>query len=516
MNIKQISRRELIAASTGVAGFTFLPARVLGRGGAIPPSEKLNLAFVGIGTRGSFDLRELDHLNQNIVALCDVDWREWAPMAQGARNESAKKAPAALDTAARFSPIQCVGQYPQAKKYDDWRLMLQEQEKNIDGVVVATPDHHHAPVALTAMKMRKHVYVEKPMCHSIEEARAMIAAERKYKVTTQTGNQGHSSEDCRNIVEWVRDGLIGDVKEVHLWRHLFGLTAGMGSPLAGAPIQLTYENVPKIVAEDYPVPEGLLWDLWLGPAKFRPYNPLYVPIRWRAWLDFGTGNLGDFINHVLDPVAWALDLEYPNRVEADPEAGYDWSTNKQIYPLQAQVRWDFPARGKKPPVAVYYHWGPNSGTIPRPPGWKEGEDKFSTDGGILYGSKGALYFGAIYASLPLSASTGGYRPVTWGTPEKLRIYPPELDKEYKRPVPTLPRPFNHWADWVESAKVGKPAGSHFGYGGVLTEVALMGDIACTQKGKILEYDAKAGRFKNNDEANKLIKGSYREGWALPV
>ncbi|MGA2726000.1 MAG: Gfo/Idh/MocA family oxidoreductase [Bryobacteraceae bacterium] len=506
--MKQITRRELIAASTGVAGFTFLPARVLGRGGAIPPSEKLNLAFVGIGARGTLDLRELAHLDQNVVALCDVDWRPRDTAGRGGRAGKAGAMPQA------YSQVQLLGQYPQAKKYDDWRRMLQEEQKNIDGVVVATPDHHHAPVSLTAMKMAKHVYVEKPMCHSIEEARIMMAFEKKYKVTTQTGNQGHSSEDCRNVVEWVRDGAIGDVKLVHLFRRQF---AGGGAAPGG--LAVTYENVPKLLAEDHPVPENLLWDLWLGPAKFRPFNPVYVPGRWRAWLDFGTGNPGDYLIHIFDPVAWALELGYPNRVEADPEPGYDWATNKQLHPWSGQMRWDFPARGKKPPVTVYYHYGEFNETIPRPPGWKEGEDKFNSIGGVLYGSKGAITFGAIHAADPLKASTGGYTTVnSYGVPERLRIFPPELDKEYKRPAPSLPRPLNHWSDWVESAKAGQPAGSHFGYGGVITEMALMGVVASTQRGKILEYDTKAGRFKNNDEANKLIfvKGSYRDGWALPV
>ena len=513
--MKQISRRELIAAGTGVAGFTFLPARVLGRGGATPPSEKLNLAFVGIGARGSFNLRELDHLNQNIVALCDVDWRARETTGRGGRAGRAGQDVLRLGEAERLSPILLTSKYyPQAKKYDDYRRMLEEQDKNIDGVVVATPDHLHAPVALAAMKMNKHVYVEKNMCRTIEEGRRMMAFAKKYKVTTQTGNQGHASEDIRLIVEWFRDGLIGDVKLVHFFR---GGTASSPTPTGSGELRVTYENVPKIVAEDHPVPENLLWDLWLGPAKFRGYNPAYLPGRWRAWLDFGTGNPGDYLNHILDPVFWALDLGYPNRVESDPEEGYDWATNKELYPWNGSMRWEFPARGKMPPVEVYYHYGNHKATIPRPPGWREGTDQLYNTGGIMYGSKGAIVFGSIHASLPMTASTGGYKPVPWGTPDKVLIFPPELDKEYKRPAPTLPRVFNHWADWVESAKAGKPAGSPFSYGGVMSEIALIGNAANAERGKILEFDGKAGRFKNSNEANEMVvKRSYREGWALPA
>ena len=406
--MKQISRRELIAASTGVAGFTFLPARVLGRGGAIPPSEKLNLAFVGIGARGTLDLRELAHLDQNVVALCDVDWRPRDATGRGGRAPG--KAAGAMPQAS--SQIQLLGQYPQAKKYDDWRRMLQE-EKNIDGVMVAAPDHHHAPVCLTAMKMAKHVYVEKPMCHSIEEARIMMAFEKKYKVTTQTGNQGHSTEDCRNVVEWVRDGAIGDVKLVHLFRRQF---AGGGRRREG--LRSLMKMCRRFSPRTTQSPRTCSGICGLDPRSSAGYNPVYVPGRWRAWLDFGTGNPGDYFNHIFDPVSWALDLGYPNRVEADPEEGYDWATNKQLYPWSGQMRWDFPARGKKPPVEVYYHYGEFTETVPRPPGWKEGEDKFNSIGGVLYGSKGAITFGAIHAADPLRASTGGYRPVILGNAGK--------------------------------------------------------------------------------------------------
>jgi predicted dehydrogenase len=484
---QQTSRRDLIAAATGAAGFTFLPSRVLGRQGAVPPSQKLNIAFVGIGTRGSFNLRELDNLQQNIVAICDVDWR----MLPG------RQFPLA---------IQIAEQYPKAKRFDDWRIMLQEMDKSIDAVVVATANHTHAVVSLAAMKMGKHVFTEKPLCHTVEEVRAMMAAEKKYKTINQTGVQGHSSEDCRLIVEWIRDGAIGEIREVHIFQNIAN---NIGR-------QFVYANLPKIVKEEHPVPDELKWDLWIGPAPFRGFNPTYVPGTWRSWRDFGDGIIGDYCCHSFDPVFWALDLTLPDRVASEPDADYDFSTNKQVYPNSNSVRWDFPARGVKPPVSVVWHYGADCGAIPLPKGWKQNDILPPAGGGIFFGSKGAIVYGPIYASLPLTASTGNYKPVTWGTPTKVRIYPEELERDYKQPKKTLPRPFNHWSDWVESIKAKKPAGTPFSYSGPMTETAIIGNIAATQKGRILNYDPKLGRFVNNDEANALLGVAPRKGWELPT
>jgi predicted dehydrogenase len=480
-----LSRRDLLSGAAA-AGFTFLPSRVLGRGGAVPPSDKLNVAFVGIGTRGSFDLREMANLQHNVVALCDVDWRP-------------------LEGREYPTAIEIVANYPKAKRYDDWRVMLQEQDKNIDAVVVATANHSHAVVAINAMKMGKHVYCEKPLAHSVEEVRAMIAAEKKYKVTTQTGCQGHSSEDCRMLVEWIKDGAIGDVREVHIFQNLKG-----GK-------KFDYAEVPKLVAEQHPVPDEVKWDLWLGPAPVRNFNPAYIPGTWRSWRDFGDGVIGDYCCHSFDPVFWALDLTLPERIESRPDAPFNAGTNSQTWPNSGIVRWDFPARGKMPPVAVIWHYGVDSGHIPLPKGWKAKDVLPPAGGGIFFGSQGAIVFGPVYASLPLSASTGEYKPVTWGTPTKIRMFPEELEKSYKvKNKLNLARPVNHWWDWAESAKAGKPAGAPFSYGGLLSETSALGNIGFTQPGRILNYDSKAGLFLNNDEANKLLKVSYRQGFTLPA
>ena len=500
--MQQLSRREMIAASAGAAAFTFLPSRVLGRGGATPPSEKLNIAFVGIGTRGSFNLRELNNLGHNIVAICDVDWR---------KSEPRPNRPRAWEMAETFS---------RARKYDDWRIMLQEQDKHIDAVVVSTPDHHHAVVSLAAMKMGKHVYCEKPMVHTVGEVRAMEAAGKKYQVTTQTGCQGHSSEDCRNLVEWVKDGAIGDVRDVHIFANNSAGTAYAKLHAGNGATEPRYADTLKRLSGQQPVPEGLWWDLWLGPAAFRPYNPLYLG--WRNFVDFGGGAVGNWCCHYFDPVVWSLDLGLPEKVEANTDAAFDWASNRQIYPNSAEVRWDFPARGKKPPVAVTWHYGPDGGTIPLPKYWKDDYwprfvstgELANNGGGIIIGSQGAFVFGAISVSQPLSASTGQYKPVVWTPPETVRLIPDELDRSYKRPPKTLPRPYSHWADWVESAKAGKPAGAPFSYGGLLTELGLLANVAYRQKGQTLYYDGKAGRFTNSGEANSGLERIYREGFRL--
>lgn len=482
----KISRRQMIGATTGIAGFTVLPSRVLGLGGAVPPSEKLNVAFVGIGRRGSYDLREVANLQHNVVALCDVDWRQL----------EGQRYPLASDM---------VKEFPKAKRYDDWRIMLDEEDKNIDAVMVATADHTHAPICIAAAKRGKAVYCEKPLCHSVEEVRAMQAAEKKYKVTTQTGCQGHSSEDCRLIVEWVRSGLIGTVREVHIFQNI----------TAGGRYYDYEKDIPRILGERHEVPKEVKWDLWLGPAPERPYNPEYLLGPWRSWRDFGDGVLGDYCCHSFDPVYWALDPGLPEKIEARPDSKYDYKKQQQLHANCAAVRWDFPARGKRPSMVIVWHYGPESGDIPLPKGFKENDFLPPAGGGIIFGSQGAIVYGPIYASLPLTASTGEYKPVTWGTPTKVRIFPEELEKEAAKVPKTLPRPFNHWSDWLESAKAKKPAGAPWSYGGPMTETALLGNIAMTQKGKILYYNAEAMRFENNPEADALLRVSYRPGWELP-
>jgi len=470
MNGKGISRRSALALGAAASGFTFLPSRVLGRGGAAPPSEKLNLAFMGIGMAGRTQVNEL--ASQNIVALCEVDWRE-----KGGRGMTAVASIA--------------NKYPSAKRFDDWRVMLQEMDKQIDGLVVSSTDHTHAHATITAMKMGKHVFCEKPLAHSIYETRAMMAAEKKYKnVTTQTCIQGHASEDCRSIVEWVRDGAIGDVREAHVYEY--------ETNRPGAP---NYYDGIKHIHDDVPVPPELSWDLWIGPAPYRAFNPMYHPNRWRYWLDFGTGKLGDHGPHYIDPVYWALNLDMPETIEAETDPEWDTVSDKtQMLPRFAVVRYGFPARGKMPPMTLTWH---HNDKMPPLPKWWKAEEKPPSGGGIIVGTNGAIVFGPIYASKP-------------GAIQQVRLIPDELNRDYKRPAKTLLRPSNHWMEWVECAKAGKPASANFAYGGNISQIALLGDIAIRNKGKVLHYDAKHGKFKNSPEANGMFQRPYRKGWELPA
>jgi predicted dehydrogenase len=487
--MKQITRREMIAGTTAVGSFSFFPARVFGRGGATPPSDKLNIAMIGTGGRGAVSLQNLK--DENIVALCDVDWR--------------------TESRSQFPAGKVAAQYPSAKRFDDYRKMLEEMDKNIDAVVVATPDHSHAHASIAAMKIKKHVYCEKPMAHDMHEVRAMMAAAEKYKVITQTGNQGHSNYDVRSIVEWVRAGAIGTVKEVHLFEGAGRRPAAAAAPKVGTVDWQGQYSFTKILSDDVPVPSELKWDLWLGPAPSRRYNSAYLPLSWRRWLDFGTGVMGDFVCHYLDPVAWSLDLELPETIEAQTDEGYDPKTNNQTYPNYSQLRCGYPARGKRPAVTVAWYLN-SPERPPRPQGWKA-EDKLpdETGGGIIVGSQGSILFGKVF-----------HGSTEKSTPGLVRLFPDELDRSFKRPDMTIPRIKGggdlggHWMDWVEAIKAGRPAGSHFGYGGMLSKSAVLGNIAQRTKGKVLRFNAKEEKFTNDDEANKMFQRSYREGWKLPA
>ena len=476
---KLITRRDLISGAAAAGCVSLLPSRVLGRAGYAFPSDKLNIGFIGIaGYYGGAGLREL--ASQNIVALCDVDWRTRAQMTS--------KQPL-------YAP-EVAQQYSQAKCFDDWRVMLEKMDKSIDAVLICTADHTHAVAAVTAMKMGKHVFCEKPLAHSVHEVRAMMNSERSHPgQATQTGIQGHASEDVISIVEWVRDGAIGTVQEVQVFQ-------GSGRPPSGHPVgarprRLPYEEI-EHVNDDVPIPPEVKWDLWLGPAPYRKYNPMYLPLRWRNWLDFGTGILGDHGPHFIDPMFWALDLGFPESIEAETDPEYDPQTNTQTFPRRSVVRYRFPARGKRPSVSLTWYGGD---TPPIPKGWDPAKE-FPNGGGVILGSKGTIVYGPVYNSLPRKLMQ------VWLLPE-------ELDRSYKRPVQTLPRPSNIWMEWAECAKTGKQPSADWHYGGSLTQVCLLGDIAIRHKGQMLRFDEKKEKFTNSSSANAMFEQPSRSGWALP-
>ncbi len=451
-----IDRRRFLAGTAGtLAGFTFVPGRVLGQGGGQPASEKLNIAAIGVGGMGAANLSAVE--NENVVALCDVHPNH---------------------AAGTFK------KYPQAKTYQDYRVMLDKEDRNIDAVIIATPDHTHAVIGMECIRRGKHVYLQKPLAHSIYETLMLTEAARKHRVQTQMGNQGHSSNEIRMLYEWIRDGAIGPVREVYAWSDR---PVG-GDPWSDFPIMARPTETP-------PVPETLDWDLWLGPAAYRPYHPIYHPMSWRGFWDFGTGALGDMGCHILDPAFWTLQLEHPTRVEAST-THYEPEVAAETYPRASVVRYEFPARGDMPPVKLT--WFDGRLLPPRPKDLEPGR-RLGTNGALFIGDKGTIMHD--------SHGAGG-----------VRIIPESKMRAYKRPAESLPRVKDgsggHERDWVRACKDGKPASSSFEYGGPLTEMVLLGVLAMRLKDTPLEWDGAKMKVTNNDEADKYIRPAFREGWAL--
>ncbi len=439
-----LSRRAFLKHTASAAGaVTIIPRHVLGGAGHTPPSERLNIASIGAGGRAGDNLKNISH-HANIVALCDVDEQRAA--------EAFKR-------------------WPDAAKYKDYRVML-EKHNDIDAVLIGTPDHVHATATLTAMELGKHVYVEKPMAHTIAETRKLVAAAKRYKVATQMGNQGHSFKGCRILKAWLDDDAIGPVRKIQCWTDRPYCPQGIDRP-----------------ADTPPVPPSLDWDLWLGPAPQRPYHQAYCPHKWRAWHDFGCGALGDMGCHILDGSFWALDLGAPVRIEAESSG-----VNAETYPKWSIVRYEFPARGDKPPVTLTWYDG---GKMPPRPKELAPERRMGDAGGgaLLYGDKGIIMTG------------------TYGN--GVRIIPEEKMKAYKNAKVKLPRRPNHYEDWMAACKNGTQACSNFDYAAPLTEIVHLGNIAL-RAGQPIEWNAENMRIPNLPEAEQLLRSSYRKGWEIEV
>ena len=448
MSKEHISRRHFLAATATTAAATIVPRHVLGGPRHITPSEKLNIAGIGVGGMGKSNLSQLE--SENIVALCDVDSNYAA--------ETFKK-------------------YPKAKVYTDFRKMLDTQ-KDIDAVVIATPDHTHAVISMEAMRRGKHVYCQKPLTHDVYESRMLAKAARETGITTQMGIQGHSGEGIRLICEWIWDGAIGEVRDIDAWCSLSYY------PFGHEWWSSKWSRRPQ---ETPPVPSMLDWDLWLGPAPQRPYHPAYHPGVWRCWWDFGCGMMGDRGAHTLDPVFWALKLGHPTSVEAT-----SLDLNPDTHPVASIVTYRFPARGDLPPVKLTWYEGLRP---PRPIELEDDRRMGHIEGGVLFkGSKGTLMAG-VYGEDP-------------------RLIPESKMKEYKQPPKTIPRvEDSHEQDWVRACKDGRPAGADFEYSGLLTEVCLLGNMAKRVDARI-EWDGANMKVTNLPEANKYIHTPYREGWTL--
>jgi predicted dehydrogenase len=454
---KGISRRQFLggmAATT--AAFTIVPRHVLGGKGFISPNDKLNIAVIGAGGKGRSDMYEVS--TENIVALCDVDDRKMTETLQRTRED--------VDRQDLANVLE------KAPKYKDFRVML-DKEKNIDAVTVSTPDHTHAVAAMAAMQRGIHTFVQKPLTHSVTEARILRDAAKKAGVITQMGNQGHAGEGIRLISEWLADDAIGQVDEVYCWTNRPVWETGMDRP----------KEIPS-------VPPEMDWVLWLGPAPFRPYHPAYAPWSWRAWCDFGTGALGDMGAHIFDIPYETLKLEYPTTIQASST-----KFNGDSWPVAEVIRYEFPARGKMPPVK--FTWYDGGMMPPRPEELEPGRRMGDSDGGVLYlGKKGKIMCGC-YGSNP-------------------RIIPEAKMKAYTQPEKTIPRSPGIHQEWVQSIKKGVQATSNFDYASKLVETMMLGNIAVRMADKNipLEWDGKKGEITNLPEANEFLIRPYANGWSL--
>lgn len=442
MDHRSISRRTFIFGSAlAMGGCATARRRNLKRMGYISPNEKLFVAGIGVGGKGSSDVDGCN--SETIIALCDVDWKR----AGGTFNR-----------------------YPKAKKYRDFREMF-DKERSIDAVTVSTADHVHAVAAMHAIKRGINVYVQKPLTHTIHEARELTKAAREYGVATQMGNQGHSSVDDRRFCEMVWSGVLGEIREVHTWTNR----------------PIWPQGIPEPLPEE-PIPEHIDWDLWLGPSPWRPYNSDYAPFKWRGWWDFGTGALGDMGCHVLDAPNWALQLGYPSSVECVSQEG----KNEQTGPLRCVLRYEFPARKSMPPVTLYWYDGGNK---PELPDHLKGQTDLSdlSSGNMFVGNRG----------VSINGSYG----------RNVKLYPESLMEQYNAAKEMLPRSPGHYQEWIQSCKGGPPSPGNFDYAGPFTEWVLLGNLALRAEGKLL-WDGPNMKVTNNNEANQYVKMDYRKGWSL--
>jgi predicted dehydrogenase len=449
MNKNMINRRRFIGTAAATGLFQIVPRHVLGGPNHTPPSEMVNIAGIGIGGMGNTNLRSCRA--ENIVALCDVDHKFAAKTFKA---------------------------FPKAAAYKDYRVML-EKQKDIDAVLIATPDHTHAVISMAAMQSGKHVFCQKPLTHDIYESRMLAQAAKETGVITQMGIQGHSQEGLRVICEWIWDGAIGTVKEVDAWCSL------SYAPQGHAWWSSQLSDRPK---KGQPVPAGLDWDTWIGPAAMRPYHSCYHPSVWRCWWDFGCGMMGDRGAHTLDSVFTALKLGAPSSIEGSGIVG----GNAEVHPDKALVTYHFPAREGFPALKLNWYEGQEP---PRPKELEEGRKMYEQGGVVFKGDKGAIMCG-VYGNSP-------------------RLIPETAMKAYERPEKTLPRiKGSHEGDWIRAIKSGEKSGADFSYSGPLTELALLGNLAKRFPNRKLLWDNDNMKVTNFDDANSWVRRPYREGWSL--
>ena len=451
------SRRKFLATSAAAAStafsFTIVPRHVLGGPGQTAPSERPNIAGIGCGGMGGGDIATFTKLGANFVALCDVD----ETRAAGTFNA-----------------------HPNARRYKDFREMIDKEAKNIDAVTVGTPDHIHGVAAMSAIKAGKHVYVQKPLTHTLLECRELTKAAKKAGVVTSMGNQGHASEGSRLTNEWIQAGIIGDVREVHVWSDRAGRLwkQGIARPT----------DTPQ-------VPATLDWNLWLGPARERPYHPAYAPHNWRGWWDFGTGALGDMGCHIIDHPVWALNLGAPTSVEARTTLDGSFidqnKPNFDSYPIAAIITYEFPARGQLPPVKMTWYDG---GLMPPTPSEMTAGQRLPDNGVLYVGSKGKMFH-----------SSHGGMP---------QLLPGSLLEQARAVPKSIERSPGHYEEWYQAVKGGKRPVDNFDYAGPMTETVLLGVLSLRSPGNRLEWDSENLKVKNASELNQFVHKEYRAGWSL--
>ena len=433
------NRREFLRKTATVGALASWAVPALARTRA--PSEKLNIAVIGVAGRGADQLAEAKR--ENVVALCDVDSKNLGAAAE---------------------------KLPGVKTFSDFRQMFDEMHGQIDAVTVSTPDHTHAAAGMMAMRLGKHCYCEKPLAHSVHEVRRMTEIARQKRLATQMGTQIHAEANYRRAVERVQSGVLGAIGEVHVW---------LGANFGGPP-RPTAAAQPGAPTDRPPVPAKLNWDLWLGPAPYRPYHPAYAPFHWRYWWAFGNGVLGDFFCHYCDLAFWALGLQAPTTVEAEgplhAESTPSWTIARQQYP----------ARGAQPPVTLHWYHG---GAYP-----------------ALVKEKGV----PLWPSAVLFVGTQGMLIADYG---RHALLPKEKFAGVKAPAPSIPDSIGHHLEWITACKTGSPTTCNFDYSGPLAEAALLCNVAL-RTGKKLEWDAAALKAANCPEANQYLRREYRKGWTL--
>jgi predicted dehydrogenase len=452
---RRLTRRSFVGTLSGAAAGFWVAGRA---DFAISnsPNERLQIAGIGVGGKGRSDIDQAGKFAE-VVAICDID--------DVRLNEKAQL-------------------FPKAKRYNDYRKLLDEMERDIDAVVVSTPDHHHAPASIRAMRLGKHVYCQKPLTHTPYEARLMRETARQYKVQTQMGNQGTAADGFRAGIELIQSGAIGPIQEVHVWTNRPFKYWKQAPDIVGRPTEMP------------PVPKHVHWDLFLGPAAERPYHPVYHPHDWRGWWDFGTGALGDMACHTANLAFKALELELPTRISARSS-----EINSETYPAWSTITYEFSARDKAPAVKLTWYEGAKDGQRNLPPADLLHGEQIVDSGMIFIGEKGLIFTPSDYGSEQV-------------------LLPRKEFADFERPAATIERlggvenaDTNQKHEWIRAIQGGPAPLSNFEYASKLTESMLLGNLA-VRLGKSLEYDGKTGTVTNLPEAAGLLKGTYRSGWEI--